>query len=71
MANRARVAELYDERFCRMWEFYLIGSELAFRRMGHMVFQMQLARRQDAVPLTRDYIADGERGHLESAIAAE
>jgi cyclopropane-fatty-acyl-phospholipid synthase len=71
MANRARIAELYDERFCRMWEFYLVGSELAFRRMGHMVFQMQLARRQDAVPLTRDYITDSERGHLESAIAAE
>ncbi len=71
MANRARVAELYDERFCRMWEFYLIGSELAFRRMGHMVFQMQLARHQDAVPLTRDYITDWERGDLESAIAAE
>ena len=34
MANRARIAELYDERFCRMWEFYLVGSELAFRRMG-------------------------------------
>jgi cyclopropane-fatty-acyl-phospholipid synthase len=71
MANWARIAELYDERFCRMWEFYLVGSELTFRRMGHMVFQMQLARRQDAVPLTRDYITDWERGHLDSAIAAE
>ena len=70
-ANRAKIAELYDERFCRMWEFYLVGSELAFRRMGHMVFQMQLAKRQDAVPLTRDYIADWERGHLDAAIAAE
>ena len=70
-ANRAAIAELYDERFCRMWEFYLVGSELAFRRMGHMVFQMQLAKRQDAVPLTRDYITDWERGHLDSAIAAE
>ena len=70
-ANRAKIAELYDERFCRMWEFYLVGSELAFRRMGHMVFQMQLAKRHDAVPLTRDYITDWERGHLEAAIAAE
>jgi cyclopropane-fatty-acyl-phospholipid synthase len=70
-AHRAEIARLYDERFCRMWEFYLIGSELAFRRMGHMVFQMQLSKRQDAVPLTRDYITDRERGHLDSAIAAE
>jgi cyclopropane-fatty-acyl-phospholipid synthase len=71
LANRARIAELYDERFCRMWEFYLIGSELAFRRMGHMVFQLQLAKRQDAVPLTRDYITDWERHRLQPAIAAE
>ena len=54
-----------------MWEFYLVGSELAFRRMGHMVFQMQLAKRQDAVPLTRDYMLDWERGRLGAAIAAE
>jgi cyclopropane-fatty-acyl-phospholipid synthase len=70
-ANRAKVAQLYDERFCRMWEFYLIGSELAFRRMGHMVFQLQLAKRQDAVPLTRDYVTGWERRHLQTAIAAE
>ncbi len=70
-ANRAQIAALYDERFCRMWEFYLVGSELAFRRLGHMVFQMQLAKRQDAVPLTRDYITDWERGRLDTAIAAE
>jgi cyclopropane-fatty-acyl-phospholipid synthase len=71
LANRARIAELYDERFCRMWEFYLVGSELAFRRMGHMVFQLQLAKRQDAVPLTRDYLTDWERRRLQPAIAAE
>lgn len=52
---------LYDERFCRMWEFYLAGSEASFRHMGMVVFQIQLARRQDAVPLTRDYIAETER----------
>ncbi|MCC7427109.1 MAG: class I SAM-dependent methyltransferase [Alphaproteobacteria bacterium] len=59
--NRDTIAAIYDERFCRMWEFYLIGSELAFRRQGHMVWQMQFAHRQDAVPLTRDYITDNER----------
>ncbi|MGQ0663203.1 MAG: class I SAM-dependent methyltransferase [Pseudomonadota bacterium] len=61
--NRDEIKALYDERFCRMWEFYLAGSEIAFRREGHMVFQMQLARRLDAVPLTRDYIRDWERDH--------
>jgi cyclopropane-fatty-acyl-phospholipid synthase len=70
-ANRARIAALYDERFCRMWEFYLASSELSFRRLGHMVFQAQLAKRQDAVPLTRDYITDWERDQLDTAIAAE
>jgi cyclopropane-fatty-acyl-phospholipid synthase len=55
-ANRDTIAALYDERFCRMFEFYLCGSEIAFRREGHMVFQIQLARQQTAVPLTRDYI---------------
>ena len=57
MARRDEAAKLYDERFCRMWEFYLAGSETSFRVDGHMVFQIQLAKRQDAVPLTRDYIA--------------
>ncbi len=55
-ANRDRARDLYDERFCRMWEFYLAGCELSFRHGGHMVFQMQMARRIDAVPLTRDYM---------------
>jgi cyclopropane-fatty-acyl-phospholipid synthase len=59
--HRDEMAELYDERFCRMWEMYLIGSELAFRRMGHMVFQIQLAKDIEAVPLTRDYIGTFEK----------
>ncbi len=58
--NRDAVASLYDERFCRMFEFYLSGCELAFRRMGHMNWQMQLARQPHAVPLTRDYMAAAE-----------
>lgn len=60
-ANRARAAALYDERFCRMWEFYLSCSEMAFRRLNHMVFQMQLARDPFVVPRTRDYIQATER----------
>mgnify|MGYP002083798161 CR=1 FL=1 len=55
-ANRAKIAEMYDERFCRMWCFYLAASEAAFRYGGHEVFQIQLARRQDAVPRTRRYL---------------
>ena len=43
-----------------MWEFYLAGSETSFRVDGHMVFQIQIAKRQDAVPLTRDYIVERE-----------
>jgi cyclopropane-fatty-acyl-phospholipid synthase len=60
-ARRAEIAELYDERFCRMWEFYLAISELAFRHRGHFVFQLQLAKKIDAVPLTRDYIGQAEQ----------
>ncbi len=60
-ANRAEVAAMLGERFCRMWEYYLALSEAAFRHGNLMVFQLQLAKRRDAVPLTRDYIADWER----------
>jgi cyclopropane-fatty-acyl-phospholipid synthase len=52
---------LSDQRFCRMWEFYLASSELAFRYGGLMVFQAQLARQLDSVPLTRDYMYERER----------
>jgi len=54
--KREAVKAIYDERFCRMWEFYLQSCEVGFRRMGWMVFQLQLAKSIDAVPLTRDYI---------------
>jgi cyclopropane-fatty-acyl-phospholipid synthase len=61
--NRERIRAIYDERFCRMWEMYLVGSEVAFRRQDLMVFQMQLAKAVDSVPLTRDYMFDWERSH--------
>jgi cyclopropane-fatty-acyl-phospholipid synthase len=60
MARRDEATKLYDERFCRMWEFYLAGSETSFRVDGNMVFQLQLAKRQESVPLTRDYILERE-----------
>ncbi len=56
MANVDRVREIYDDRFCRMWRYYLVASELTFRHYGQVVFQFQIARKQDAVPLTRDYL---------------
>ncbi len=54
--NRARAVELYDERFCRMWELYLAGSECAFRYGGMNNFQIQLGKDQNVLPLTRNYI---------------
>ncbi len=60
-ANRDRAVALRGEAFARMWEFYLAGSEAAFRHQGLVVFQIQLARRIDALPITRDYIATAER----------
>ena len=62
-ANRDKVKAIYDERFCRMWEFYLAGAETAFRRQDHMIAQLQIAREQDAAPLTRDYLVDWKRAH--------
>jgi cyclopropane-fatty-acyl-phospholipid synthase len=68
-ANRDAIAALYDEKFCRMFEFYLAGSELAFRRGGHMVWQLQLAHGHGPVPLTRDYIAAVEAGQPVGSMA--
>jgi cyclopropane-fatty-acyl-phospholipid synthase len=63
--NRDRARALYDERFCRMWEYYLAVSEVTFRHLATCVFQIQLAKRQDSVPMTRDYMyGPGDRlGH--------
>lgn len=59
MANIDRARDIYDERFCRMWRYYLVASELTFRLNRQCVFQLQLARRQENVPLTRDYLYPG------------
>ena len=64
MARRAEVVALYDERFCRMWEFYLALCEVGFRHRSSIVFQMQLAKRADAVPITRDAMVNWERAHV-------
>tara|TARA_Y100000588_G_scaffold328290_1_gene363751 strand:+ start:2402 stop:3613 length:1212 start_codon:yes stop_codon:yes gene_type:complete len=59
--NWSNVSNLYSEEFCRMWEFYLAASEVAFRAQGLVVWQIQIAKNQDSVPLIRDYITDYDR----------
>jgi cyclopropane-fatty-acyl-phospholipid synthase len=60
MAHREEVERIYDQRFVRMWEFYLAASEMAFREQAMMVMHIQLTKRQGVVPNTRDYIAREE-----------
>ena len=64
--NRDKIAGMYDERFCRMWEFYLVSVGMMFRTGSQMVFQMQVAKQRDAAPLTRDYIGEQESVYLEA-----
>ena len=59
--HRAEIAKMYDERFCRMWEFYLISAEMMFRTGAQEVFHMQLSRRRDSSPIRRDYMVDLQR----------
>jgi cyclopropane-fatty-acyl-phospholipid synthase len=56
-ARKAEIVALYDERFYRMWEFYLAGAIMAFRHDDHLVWQIQLSRKRDCVPVTREYLA--------------
>ncbi len=60
LAHREEVLRLYDQRFLRMWEFYLACSEMAFRASDMMVFQIQMAKRKGVTPATRDYIVQEE-----------
>ncbi|MDF3074560.1 MAG: cyclopropane-fatty-acyl-phospholipid synthase [Alphaproteobacteria bacterium] len=69
LANRERIKALYDERFCRMWEFYLAACEMSFRHMRQAVFQMQITKHEQAVPLTRDYMYEIEREYLATRAA--
>ena len=70
-AARDEIVKLYDERFFRMWQFYLAGAEAAFRHGGLVNWQVQYLRKRDAVPMTRDYMVDEERrlGELAKAHA--
>jgi cyclopropane-fatty-acyl-phospholipid synthase len=60
LARRDEAVRLYDERFARMWEFYLAASEMSFRKQNFMNLQIQITKRQGVVPMTRDYIAEEE-----------
>lgn len=66
-AHRAEIADLYDERFCRMFEFYLGIAEQSFRHRRQFIFQIQLAKRVDVLPVTRDYIGEAERAFARPA----
>ena len=67
LARREEALRLKGEEFCRMWEFYLAACEAAFRYQGLMVFQIQMIKRIDALPITRDYIIDAERQYQRRA----
>ncbi|MEI9927458.1 MAG: cyclopropane-fatty-acyl-phospholipid synthase family protein [Sphingomonas sp.] len=60
-AAKEQIVALYDERFFRMWQFYLAGSISSFLNGGLVNYQVQLSRSRDALPLTRDYMAESER----------
>lgn len=66
LARWEEAVTLYDERFARMWEFYLAGSETSFRHEGMVVFQFQLTREINTLPITRDYMADSDLSEMES-----
>jgi cyclopropane-fatty-acyl-phospholipid synthase len=70
-ARREQVLTFFDERFCRLWEFYLVASEVTFRTGAMMNFQIQMSRKLDALPLTRTYMFDAEEAlrRKESAAA--
>jgi cyclopropane-fatty-acyl-phospholipid synthase len=62
--NRDKVRSLYDERFCRMWEYYLQLCEIGYRRLNWMVFQAQIAKCVTTVPLTRSYLTGWDAAEI-------
>jgi cyclopropane-fatty-acyl-phospholipid synthase len=64
--NREHVIAMYDEKFYRMFEFYLISAEMMFRTGSQEVFHMQLSKKRDASPLTRDYITEKQRDYIKA-----
>jgi len=62
-ANWDKAAKIYDERFCRMWEFYLVSAEMDFRYLDTMIFHIQMSKQLHSVPITRDYMVEWEQAH--------
>ena len=56
LKNKEKIIEMFDEKFFRMWEFYLASCEMAFKWGDQVVFQFQLSKKLGSVPNTRDYI---------------
>jgi len=56
LANKSKVIEMFDEKFFRMWEFYLTSCEVAFKWGDQVVYQFQLTKDYRSIPTTRDYI---------------
>ena len=56
ISNKKEIIKMFDERFLRMWEFYLLISKYSFINMGNVVFQIQIAKNINNLPLTRNYI---------------
>lgn len=69
VSSREAIIALYDERFFRMWQFYLAGAIVAFRHDAHLNFQIQLSRRREALPLTRDYMVEADRAFIAETAA--
>ena len=67
---RDQIVAMYDERFFRMWEFYLAGGIVAFENGAMNNYQVQYIRDRHAVPITRDYMAGAEERYRQAAIAA-
>ncbi len=70
IASRDAIVRLYDERFYRMWTFYLAGALVAFRYGGLVNYQLQFSRSRDALPITRDYMIEAERALRETVSPA-
>ena len=56
LRNKDKIIQMFDERFFRMWEFYLAGCEMAFKWGDQVVYQFQLTKNYRSTPVTRDYI---------------
>ena len=71
VANEARLIQLYDARFYRMWLFYLAGAATGFEYGDLVNFQLQIVRNRNALPLTRDYMGTAEQEYASARVAAD